>query len=360
MASGFRRAGLERAPPDFPRRLHVRRRAGEKVQHRPDGREGIGVGAPRRARAGLGRRQDVVEVVLVNAAVVIPALRPAERALHAVAVAAEFGDESVKVFAAVTHERPAFVEREASPGGADGGRVADAAPDKPGGGGELGEPDGVADLARPDAGQMGAAPAIQHSAPPGVRLLHSEGDLAYARPPVPKIDDLPADALQFLPGARAHLRQPRLGCVVHAASPLISITMYCISMRGATRSKEDGDEMKLLTKGSRDRMILNGQRAKRVDGTNDEIDFQPVVKLFNPVGPGIWLLSELNPEDPDIAYGLADIGMHCVELGYVRISELEGIRLPFGLCIERCRGWKPETTLAGYYRRARKAGRIVA
>jgi hypothetical protein len=52
--------------------------------------------------------------------------------------------------------------------------------------------------------------------------------------------------------------------------------------------------------------------------------------------------------------------MGCAELGSVRISELESIRLPFGLGIERDLHWTPKQTLMGYAREAWQAGEIVA
>ena len=82
-------------------------------------------------------------------------------------------------------------------------------------------------------------------------------------------------------------------------------------------------------------------------GTEDEIDFKPVVKLFNPCGAATWLLTELDPDEPDIAFGLCDLGMQCAELGSVSISELESYRGRLGLGIERDRHWTPKKTPYG-------------
>ena len=73
--------------------------------------------------------------------------------------------------------------------------------------------------------------------------------------------------------------------------------------------------MKLLTKTIRDQMIANGKAQDAVRGTEDEIDFEPVVKLFNPCGAGTWLLTELDSEDPDIAF--------------VNLPHIPGISAPF-------------------------------
>ncbi len=57
-------------------------------------------------------------------------------------------------------------------------------------------------------------------------------------------------------------------------------------------------------------------------------DHPPIVKLFSISSNAIWLLSELNPLEPDIAFGLCDLGMGFPELGYVSLEELESIRHP--------------------------------
>ncbi|MEF9602303.1 DUF2958 domain-containing protein, partial [Paracoccus sp. PXZ] len=68
------------------------------------------------------------------------------------------------------------------------------------------------------------------------------------------------------------------------------------------------------------------------NGRQRGADHVPVVKFFNPFGEGVWLATELD-EDGDLMFGLADIG--CPEIGSWSFSELESIRLPFGMGIER-------------------------
>ncbi len=79
--------------------------------------------------------------------------------------------------------------------------------------------------------------------------------------------------------------------------------------------------MKLLTKEQRERLLKNGRDQRNVKGTKAEKDFWPVVKLFNPAGAATWLLTELDPEDEDVAWGLCDLGQGFPEFGTVRISE---------------------------------------
>ena len=67
--------------------------------------------------------------------------------------------------------------------------------------------------------------------------------------------------------------------------------------------------MKLLTQAHYAQLLDNGRRQAAVKGTPDELDFYSVVKLFDPCGAGTWLLTEVEPDDPDIAWGLCDLGM---------------------------------------------------
>tara|TARA_R110000868_G_scaffold288698_2_gene548977 strand:- start:407 stop:685 length:279 start_codon:yes stop_codon:yes gene_type:complete len=92
-----------------------------------------------------------------------------------------------------------------------------------------------------------------------------------------------------------------------------------------------------------------------------------VVKFFTPWGGATWLLSEITEEgDSDagagdsIMFGLCDLGLGEPELGYVSLRELEGIRGPFGLRVERDRWFTANKTLGEYAADAREKGRIAA
>jgi len=118
--------------------------------------------------------------------------------------------------------------------------------------------------------------------------------------------------------------------------------------------------MKLLTKEQRTQLIAHGQiNARRMAEGEDTVHFSPVVKLFAPWGAATWLLTELDPEDEDIAFGLCDLGMGSPELGSVRLSELGSVRGPAGLRIERDRHFKADHWLWVYARAASLAGRIT-
>lgn len=65
------------------------------------------------------------------------------------------------------------------------------------------------------------------------------------------------------------------------------------------------------------------------------MDSVVLVKYFNPCGAGTWLIIEAEEqEDGDwLLFGYCNIC--CWEWGYVMLSELQNLKLPFGLTIER-------------------------
>ena len=107
--------------------------------------------------------------------------------------------------------------------------------------------------------------------------------------------------------------------------------------------------MILLTRTQRAQLLANGRRRG--------IDHVPVVKFFNPFGAGVWLATELD-EDGDVMFGLADIGYP--ELGSWSFGELESIRLPFGMGIERDLLFTGDFPISVWAEAARTAGGIRA
>lgn len=76
-------------------------------------------------------------------------------------------------------------------------------------------------------------------------------------------------------------------------------------------------------------------------------------------GAATWLLASLDPEYPDIAFGLCDLGFGCPEMGSVCLSEIETVRGRMGLRAERDIHFVGQTPLSAYARDARRAGKIV-
>jgi hypothetical protein len=104
--------------------------------------------------------------------------------------------------------------------------------------------------------------------------------------------------------------------------------------------------MKLITKDIKNKLSRNVGNA--------DVD-KPYLKLFNPAGIGTWLISEYN-EDTGIMFGLCDLGYP--ELGYVSLEEIESVKLPFGLKIERDMYFEPTKTLKEYASNAKRIGSI--
>jgi hypothetical protein len=117
--------------------------------------------------------------------------------------------------------------------------------------------------------------------------------------------------------------------------------------------------MKLLTHDLRECLLTNGRVRRDWPEEQPEPDFFPVVKLFTPDAGLTWLLTELNPDDPDTAFGLCDLGLGFPELGKVSVRELEALRGPFGLGVERDDYFNAKKTLSAYAADAARHRRIV-
>ncbi len=112
--------------------------------------------------------------------------------------------------------------------------------------------------------------------------------------------------------------------------------------------------MLLLTKAQRRKLLQNGRDHVDADKT------PPVVKLFTPDGQATWLLLELVPEEPEMAFGLCDLGQGFPELGYVDLRELQNLKGPCGLPVERDRAFVPDKPLSEYADVANANQRIIA
>ena len=113
--------------------------------------------------------------------------------------------------------------------------------------------------------------------------------------------------------------------------------------------------MTLITDEQRAQLLANGRRSIEDDGS----DPHPVVKLFTPNAGATWLLTEIDPDDEDRAFGLCDLGQGFPELGYVSLQELAQLRGRWGLPIERDLYFRGDKPISAYAREARLAGRIV-
>ena len=107
-------------------------------------------------------------------------------------------------------------------------------------------------------------------------------------------------------------------------------------------------------------LLSNGRLALAYQEKGQDFDPLPVVKLFTPDAGATWLLTEIDPEAPEIAFGLADLGMGFPELGTVSLVGLAVVRGMMNLPIEQDLHFRPTQSLSSYAREARLAGRIQA
>lgn len=114
--------------------------------------------------------------------------------------------------------------------------------------------------------------------------------------------------------------------------------------------------MELITKDQRKQLLANGEATR----ANPDADPFPVVKLFTPDAQATWLLTELMPDEPDIAFGLCDLGLGSPELGYVSLIEIMSVRGQLGLPVERELSFEADKPLSAYAAQARSLGCIRA
>ena len=96
----------------------------------------------------------------------------------------------------------------------------------------------------------------------------------------------------------------------------------------------------LFTDEQRFLLLANGRELH----LNPDFDPAPVVKLFTPDAGrrtpdagATWLLTEIDPDDHDHAFGLCDLGMGMPELGWVSLQELATVRgKPTRRQVRRC------------------------
>lgn len=113
--------------------------------------------------------------------------------------------------------------------------------------------------------------------------------------------------------------------------------------------------MNLIPDDIRVKLLANGERSC----TDAAFDPVPVVKLFTPDAGATWLLTDMDPEDADRAFGLCDLGLGFPEMGWLSISEISSVRGPLGLNVERDLHFRADKPVSAYAREAHRIGRIV-
>ena len=116
----------------------------------------------------------------------------------------------------------------------------------------------------------------------------------------------------------------------------------------------------LLTNPIMAKLLENGRQSAAAEEAGQDFDPAPVVKIFTPDGNATWLLTEIDPTDPDRAFGLCDLGIGFPELGWCSLEEIASARGGLGLVVERDRYFRATKSLQAYADEAARAERIVA
>jgi hypothetical protein len=111
--------------------------------------------------------------------------------------------------------------------------------------------------------------------------------------------------------------------------------------------------MKLFTQSQYRQLLKNGDPILRGK------DHFPVVKLFTPDANATWLLTEIDPYSPDMAFGLCDLGLGAPELGYINLFELTTLGGYLRLPVERDRWFTATHPISIYAQAARMAWAIT-
>jgi hypothetical protein len=104
----------------------------------------------------------------------------------------------------------------------------------------------------------------------------------------------------------------------------------------------------------REQLLANGARS----AAGEDFDPIPLLKLFTPDANATWLLTEIDPVRPTIAFGLCDLALGCPEIGSVCLEEIALVRGPMGLPVERDEHYAETRSLSVLAKQARREGRI--
>lgn len=111
----------------------------------------------------------------------------------------------------------------------------------------------------------------------------------------------------------------------------------------------------LITQEQREKLLANGATFD----ADANYDPHPVLKLFTPDAACTWLLTHIEPDCPNVAWGLCDLGLGHPETGSVYLNEIAMVRGRLGLRVEQDLHFTARKPLSAYARDARQAGMIV-
>jgi hypothetical protein len=83
--------------------------------------------------------------------------------------------------------------------------------------------------------------------------------------------------------------------------------------------------LNIITETQYAELLASGRTAREAAHAGLDFDPKPVVKLFTPHWYARWLLTDIDPECPQRAYGLCDLGDGRPYVGYVSLRDLNDV-----------------------------------
>lgn len=108
----------------------------------------------------------------------------------------------------------------------------------------------------------------------------------------------------------------------------------------------------LIRPAERHQLLQNDLAQRPVRGTRQEIDHVPACLLALPFSDCFWLLTEIDNDDENVAFGLCDLGLGFPELGSVWLPELRGLNMG-PLSVQQVAAFSTTRTLSWWTREAR-------
>jgi hypothetical protein len=117
--------------------------------------------------------------------------------------------------------------------------------------------------------------------------------------------------------------------------------------------------MTLFTETQHRILLANGLAAREAARAGLDFDPEPVIKLVTPHWYARWLLTEIDPDCPQRAYGLCDCGDGRPYLGYVCLTDLEDVHGKLKFTVVADSRFVADRPLSGYADVAYARGLIV-
>lgn len=116
--------------------------------------------------------------------------------------------------------------------------------------------------------------------------------------------------------------------------------------------------MNLITESQRIELLNNARAAEHCRWIGQAHDPRPVVCLRERGGYGRWLLTALELDNPDYAWGLCDPGTGVPRMGYVRLSDIVAKARLLGVSVECVIDFIADRPISAYAEEARARGLI--